>query len=360
MTTKRVHNFSAGPAILPLEVLKQAQAELLDFSNTGSSVMEISHRGKPYLAVHDQAIERLRRLTGVDDSWHVLFLQGGASTQFAMVPMNFLPQDGKATYLNTGEWSKKAIKEARHFGHVEVPFTSESSNFNRVPKPGEYQVDPSSAYLHFTSNNTIFGTEFPEEPESNGVPLVCDASSDFLSRPLDMERYGLIYAGAQKNLGPSGLAIVMIKEEFLKTQVKRDIPTILNYSTHVETMFNTPPTFTVYIVNLVLGWLEQQGGLTGIQTFNEEKAAKLYAEIDRDDFYRGTAEIESRSLMNVTFRLADEGFEDRFVKEAEAAGLDALKGHRNVGGIRASIYNACPMESVDALISFMQHFRRNS
>ena len=360
MTTKRAHNFSAGPAILPLEVLQQAQEELLNFSNTGSSVMEISHRGKPYLAVHEQAIERLRRLTGVDESWHVLFLQGGASTQFAMVPMNFLPSDGIATYLNTGAWSKKAIKEAQRYGTVNVPFTSEASNFNRVPKPGEYQVDPSSTYLHFTSNNTIFGTEFPAEPESNGVPLVCDASSDFLSRPLDMERYGLIYAGAQKNLGPSGLAIVMIKDEFLKTQVKRDIPTILDYNTHVETMFNTPPTFTVYMVNLVLGWLEQQGGLNGIQIFNEEKAAKLYSEIDRDNFYNGTAEIESRSLMNVTFRLGSEELEERFVKEATAAGLDALKGHRSVGGIRASIYNACPMESVDALISFMQDFRNQN
>lgn len=360
MSTKRVHNFSAGPAILPLEVLQQAQNELLDFANTGSSVMEISHRGKPYLAVHDQAIERLRRLTGVDDSWHVLFLQGGASTQFAMVPMNFLPSDGVATYLNTGEWSRKAIKEAKRFGSVHVPFSSEASNFNRVPTPDEYKVDPASAYLHFTSNNTIFGTEFPSEPVSNGVPLVCDASSDFLSRPLDMERYGLIYAGAQKNLGPSGLAIVMIKDEFLKTQANRDIPTILNYNTHVETMFNTPPTFTVYIVNLVLGWLENQGGLTGIQKFNEEKASKLYAEIDRDDFYTGTAEIASRSLMNVTFRLGSEELEERFVKEATAAGLDALKGHRSVGGIRASIYNACPMESVDALISFMQEFRKKS
>jgi phosphoserine aminotransferase len=360
MSTKRVHNFSAGPAILPLEVLQQAQNELLDFANTGSSVMEISHRGKPYLAVHDQAIERLRRLTGVDESWHVLFLQGGASTQFAMVPMNFLPSDGVATYLNTGEWSRKAIKEAKRFGSVHVPFSSEASNFNRVPTPDEYEVDPASSYLHFTSNNTIFGTEFPSEPISNGVPLVCDASSDFLSRPLDMERYGLIYAGAQKNLGPSGLAIVMIKDEFLKTQSNRDIPTILNYNTHVETMFNTPPTFTVYMVNLVLGWLENQGGLTGIQKFNEEKASKLYAEIDRDDFYTGTAEIASRSLMNVTFRLGSEELEERFVKEATAAGLDALKGHRSVGGIRASIYNACPMESVDALISFMQEFRKQS
>lgn len=356
----RVHNFSAGPAALPLDVLRQAQDELLSYGDAGASIMEVSHRGKAYLGVHEQATERLLRLLGADDSWHVLFLGGGASTQFAMVPMNFLSKDATAGYLNTGSWSKKAIKEAKPFGTVAVPYSSEEQGFDHVPSNGEYKADPSHTYLHFTSNNTIFGTQYQTEPDSAGVPLVCDASSDFLSREIDISRYGLIYAGAQKNLGPAGVTVVMVRNSFLDRMSARENPTMFRYGTHIETMFNTPPVFPVYMVNLVLGWLEAQGGIASMQTRNEEKAARLYAEIDRDGFYRGTARVDSRSRMNVTFRLADTGLEPDFIAKAESEGLSALKGHRSVGGMRASIYNACEPESVEALISFMQEYRRTN
>lgn len=359
--THRVHNFSAGPAALPLEVLQQAQRELLSYGDAGASIMEVSHRGKAYLGVHEQAIERLLRLLGADPSeWHVLFMGGGASTQFAMVPMNFLSQSATAGYLNTGSWSKKAIKEAKAFGNVEVLYSSEEHGFNHVPASGDYAPDASHRYVHFTSNNTIFGTQFTAEPDSAGVPLVCDASSDFLSRPIDLDRYGLIYAGAQKNLGPAGVTVVMIKNSFLDRMCVRENPTMFRYGTHIETMFNTPPVFPVYMVNLVLDWLEKQGGLESIQSRNEEKASLLYREIDRDGFYVGTARENSRSRMNVTFRLENQDLESDFIAKAEAAGLSALKGHRSVGGMRASIYNACDFEQVSALVSFMQEYRRTN
>lgn len=357
----RVHNFSAGPSALPLDVLEQAKSELTEYRGAGASIMEVSHRGKEYIDVDAQATQRLRRLAGVGEEWHVLFLTGGASTQFLMAPMNFLAPDRTADYLNTGEWSRKAIKEAKRFGTVNVPFTSEATNFNRVPGAGEFTLTKDAAFLHFTSNNTIFGTQYPSEPESGGAPLICDASSDFLSRPIDWSRYGMVYAGAQKNLGPAGVTVVMIHDDFLKRQVdasQRDIPTILNYGTHVGTMFNTPPVFAVYMVNLVLGWIESKGGVPAFQTINEEKASLLYGEIDRDGFYTGTAEAASRSRMNVTFRLPTEELEGAFNKKAEAEGLSGLKGHRSVGGMRASIYNACSLDSVQALVSFMQEFRR--
>lgn len=354
----RSHNFSAGPSMLPTAVLEQAQAELLDYKGTGSSIMELSHRGSEYMEVDAQATERIKSLLGLGDDFEVMFLQGGASTQFLMVPYNFLVGEGRvATYLNTGEWSKKAIKEAKMLGNVHVGFTSEASNFNRVPKNGEFSVAEGSIYTHFTSNNTIFGTQFAAEPETNGIPLVCDASSDFMSRPLDVSKYGMIYAGAQKNAGPAGVAIVIIRKDFLEHARAEGMSTILNYKTHVGTMFNTPPTYSVYIVNLVMGWIQEQGGLAGIQKKNEAKAALLYGEIDRDDFYHGTAEVDSRSIMNVTFRLPSEELEKRFVKETEALNLDGLKGHRSVGGIRASIYNAMPYEGVKALTDFMVEFR---
>lgn len=357
-TMFRSHNFSAGPSMLPTAVLEQAQAELLDYKGTGSSIMELSHRGPEYMEVDAQAQERIKSLLGLGDDFEVMFLQGGASTQFLMVPYNFLVGDSRvATYLNTGEWSRKAIKEAKLLGNVHVGFTSEASNFNRVPKNGEFSVADGSIYTHFTSNNTIFGTQFASEPETNGIPLVCDASSDFMSRPLDVSRYGMIYAGAQKNAGPAGVAIVIMRKDFLERARTEGMSTILNYKTHVGTMFNTPPTYSVYIVNLVMGWIQEQGGLAGIQKKNEAKAALLYGEIDRDDFYRGTAEVDSRSMMNVTFRLPSEDLEKRFVKETEAINLDGLKGHRSVGGIRASIYNAMPYEGVKALTDFMVEFR---
>ena len=344
--------------MLPTSVLEQAQAELLDYKGTGSSIMELSHRGPEYVEVDAQATQRIKTLLGLGDDFEVMFLQGGASTQFMMVPYNFIAGTNRiATYLNTGEWSRKAIKEAKLLGNVHVGFSSEAENFVRVPKKGEFTVAEDSVYTHYTSNNTIFGTQFASEPETNGVPLVCDASSDFMSRPLNVSKYGMIYAGAQKNAGPAGVGIVIIRKDFLERARSEGLSTILNYRTHVGTMFNTPPTYSVYIVNLVMGWILEQGGLAGIQKKNEAKAGLLYGEIDRDDFYRGTAEVASRSIMNVTFRLPNEELEKRFVKETEALNLDGLKGHRSVGGIRASIYNAMPYEGVKALTDFMIDFR---
>jgi phosphoserine aminotransferase len=354
---QRVHNFSAGPAALPSEVLETAQQELLDYQGSGTSIMEKSHRGKAYTHVDAEAKERLNRILGLDNQFHILFLQGGASTQFMQVPFNFLKKDETADYINTGVWSAKAIKEARLFGKVAVPFSSESTNFNRVPGNEELTLSDNAKYLHYTSNNTIYGTQFPTEPESNGVPLVCDASSDFLSRPLNTKRYGLIYAGAQKNLGPSGVTVVLIHKNFLEKADKADIPTILNYHTHSRRIFNTPPTFAVYMVNLVLKWVEEKGGLPYFTKLNADKAKALYQTIDEDAFYSGTAEVDFRSKMNVTFRLPTEQLENRFILEAEQNGLVALKGHRNAGGIRASIYNACSEESVHALTDFMRYFR---
>jgi len=356
----RAHNFSAGPAALPLSVLKTARDEFLNYASSGSSIIELSHRGKEFMAVHAQAQERLKEVLGLDDEFEILFLQGGASTQFMMVPQNFLDKDTSADYILTGTWSKKAIKEAKLFGTANVAYSSEDSNFSRVPANSDLKLDSNARYVHFTSNNTIFGTQFRAEPETNGVPLVCDASSDFLSRPLDLKKYGLIYAGAQKNAGPAGLTIVIIKKEFLAKGKTEGIPTIQNYNTHVGTMFNTPPVFGVYMFNLVLGWILENGGLTSMEKRNADKAALIYNEIDKDDFYSGTTEVASRSHMNVTFRLGNEDLEKQFVKEAEAHHLMGLKGHRIFGGIRASIYNACEPESVQALVDFMQDFRKKA
>ena len=353
----RIHNFSAGPAALPLEVLEKAQADFVDYKGTGTSIIEKSHRGADYVEVDALARQKLVEILGLGDDFEVLFLQGGASTQFLMAPYNFLGKGETADYLNTGAWSKKAIKEAKLFGSVNEAFSSADSNFSRVPENKELALSPDAKYVHFTSNNTIFGTQFKSEPETNGVPLICDASSDFLSHPLEMSKYGIVYAGAQKNLGPAGVTVVIIRKDFLEQAKSEGVPTMLSYKTHAGAMFNTPPVFAVYMVGLVLDWLQQKGGLDYFTTFNNEKAGLLYSEIDADDFYRGTAEPASRSTMNVCFRLPDETLEATFIKEATAVGLDALKGHRSVGGIRASIYNACPRESVEALVSFMKDFR---
>lgn len=357
---KRLHNFSAGPATLPLSVLQKAEKELVNYRNRGASLIEMSHRGPEYTEVNEQATERLKRITGAGDDWEILFLQGGASTQFMTVPQNFLSKDDTADYIDTGAWSSKAIKEAKLFGNVHVPYSSKDSNYSRVPANSDLKPSENPVYTHFTSNNTIFGTQFRKEPESNGTPLVCDASSDFLSRPIDIDKYGLIYAGAQKNLGPAGVTVVMIKQSFLEQQSKSVMPTMLNYRTHVKTLFNTPPVFAVYMVNYVLEWIEEKGGLNRFESYNRDKANLLYNEIDKDDFYRGTVEKESRSHMNVTYRLPSEELEKKFITEATQNGLDALKGHRSVGGIRASIYNACEMESVEALVSFMDEFRKKN
>ena len=353
----RVHNFSAGPATLPLEVLKKAQKELTEYRDMGRSVMEISHRSAEYTEIDRQAKSRLRELLGLGTDFEIMFLQGGASSQFMMVPFNYLREGQTADYIDTGRWSAKAIKEAKIFGKVHRPFSSSATGYDRVPEDGELKLSDNAEYVHFTSNNTVAGTQFPEEPETNGVPLVCDASSDFLSKPIDVSRYGIIYAGAQKNVGPAGVTIVIVRKDFLEKANTENVPTILQYQTHAEKIFNTPPTFNVYMVNLVLEWILEKGGLPYFKKFNEEKAALLYNEIDRDDFYRGAVEKDSRSLMNATFRLPSEELESKFLSEAQEHDLYTLKGHRSVGGIRASMYNACPRESVEALVNFMKDFR---
>jgi phosphoserine aminotransferase len=353
----RSHNFSAGPAILPYEVLQKAHAELLDYRGTGSSIIELSHRGPEYTEVDNNARVKLKQILGLGDDFEIYFLQGGASTQFSMVPQNFLTADEEADYILTGSWSKKAFKEAKFFGKANNAFSSEDSNFNRIPDNTELKLSPKARYVHFTSNNTIFGTQFRKEPETAGVPLVCDASSDFLSRPLDVKRYGVIYAGAQKNAGPAGVTIVIIRKDFLATARTEGVPTIMSYHTHTGTLFNTPPVFAVYIFDLVLDWLIANGGLEAMDKVNQDKAALLYKEIERDDFYRSTALPDSRSLMNVTFRLPSEELEKEFLAGAKELKMSGLKGHRSVGGMRASIYNACPKSSVQALVDYMADFR---
>jgi len=354
---KRVHNFSAGPATLPLEVLEKAQSELVEYKEKGRSLMEMSHRSAEYTEIDQQAKARLSSLLGLGEDFEVMFLQGGASSQFMMAPFNFLRENETADYVDTGRWSDKAITEAKKFGKVHVPFSSSEGNYDRVPKQSELDFSDNPVYVHFTSNNTVAGTQLPTEPETDGVPLVCDASSDFLSRPIDVDKYGLIYAGAQKNVGPAGVTIVIIRKDFLERAKTEGVPTILRYQTHTGKIFNTPPTFNVYMVNLVLDWIQQKGGLSYFESFSEKKASLLYGEIDKDDFYRGAVEKESRSLMNATYRLPSEELEQKFLSEAAEKDLVALKGHRSVGGIRASMYNAMPMESVEALVSFMQEFR---
>lgn len=357
---KRVHNFSAGPATLPLSVLEKAQSELANYKEKGASIVEMSHRSPEYSEINEQAIQRLKTILGADDDWEVLFLQGGASTQFLMAPYNFLSEGQTADYIDTGAWSSKAIKEAKPFGNVHVPFSGKEINYTRIPSNDELTSSDDAVYTHITSNNTIFGTQFQEEPETNGSLLICDASSDFLSRPIDLDKYAMIYAGAQKNLGPAGVTVVMIRKSFMKNQKSEGIPTILNYQTHLDKIFNTPPVFAVYLVNYVLEWILEEGGISHFEELNTKKAGLLYSELDKDDFYRGTVEEDSRSKMNVTFRLQNEDLEKTFLSEAAGNDLVALKGHRSVGGIRASIYNACELESVEALVSFMQEFREKN
>ncbi len=358
-TTDRIYNFSAGPAVLPLPVLEEAQRDLVALPGVGMSVLEISHRSKPFDAIIQGAEADFRALARIPEGYHVLFLQGGASTQFSMVPMNLLAAGATADYIVTGSWSKKAVKEAKKVGAVNVAATTEAENFARIPRQDELKLTPGAAYVHYTSNNTIFGTEWRSEPAVGDAPLVCDASSDIFSRPLDVGRYGLIYAGAQKNLGPSGLTVVVIRDDLAK-QGAESLPTMLRYATHVEngSLYNTPPVFGIYILRLVLRWLVANGGLEAMAAQNERKGKKLYAEIDRTGFYRGHAARDSRSWMNVTFRLPSEDLEKEFVKEATAAGFDGLKGHRSVGGLRASIYNAFPEEGIDALVAFMRDFEK--
>jgi len=358
---KRVHNFGAGPAALPLTVLERVQAELLDYAGTGMSVLEMSHRSAAYEGIIQRAEDDLGALVGLGPEHAVLFLQGGASLQFAMLPANLRPAGASADYVVTGHWAKAAVKEAEKAGRVRVAGSTEASGFDRVPAAGELELDPKAAYLHFTSNNTIYGTQWAAAPEPPaGVPLVCDLSSDALSRPLEIARYGLVYAGAQKNLGPAGVTLVVVRRELLE-RVPAGLPAVLDYKLMAEnrSLYNTPPCFAIYVTGLVLAWLREQGGLLAAGERNAAKAALVYEQIDGSDgFYRGHAQPASRSAMNVTFRLKDAAAEKAFLAEAQAEGLDGLKGHRSVGGVRASIYNACPMESAKALAGFMGEFRR--
>jgi phosphoserine aminotransferase len=359
--TERILNFSAGPAILPVPVLEEAQRDLLSLPGVGMSVMEISHRSKTFDEIIGNAEAGLRELLGIPANYHVLFLQGGASLQFSMVPMNLLPTDGSADYILTGSWGKKALKEAKRVGATNVAATMADGGFTRIPGQDELQLNPKAAYVHITSNETIEGVEWKNEPDVGDVPLVNDASSDILSHKIPVEKYALIYAGAQKNMGPSGVTLVIIRDDLLQ-RIPDGLHTMLDYRTHTEnkSLYNTPNTWGIYILGLVCNWLREKGGLTAMERENIEKANLIYDAIDATSFYRGHADPDCRSIMNVTFRLPSEELEKKFASEATAQGLDGLKGHRSVGGIRASIYNAFPREGCEALVSFMRDFERKN
>ena len=355
----RVFNFGAGPAVLPEPVLREVQEHMLALPGAGMSVLEISHRSAEFDEILTAAETNLRALAGVPDGYHVLFLQGGATQQFAMAPMNLLGAGATADYVVTGAWARKAAAEARKFGSVHVAATTEPDGFTRVPDAGELSLTPGAAYVHLTSNNTIAGTQWPETPDAGDAPLVVDASSDILSRPIDVARHGLIYAGAQKNLGPAGVTVVIVRDDLVR-RAPAGLPTLMRYETFADSrsLHNTPPVFAVYVVALVTAWIRDAGGLDEMARRNERKARALYEAIDGSAFYRGTAAPGSRSRMNVTFRLPSPELDARFVREAAAAGLAGLKGHRSVGGQRASIYNAFPEAGVAALVDFMREFER--
>jgi phosphoserine aminotransferase len=358
---KRVYNFNPGPGVLPLEVLQEAQAELLDFKGTGMSVMEISHRSKEFEGVIQTAEADLRELLGIPSNYKVMFLQGGATLQFTMLPMNLRPAGASADYIVTGSWSKTAIKEAKKIGTARAAASTEADGFNGFP--ASLDLDPKAAYLHFTSNETIHGVEYFSEPTPPaGVPLVCDTSSDFISRPIDVSKYAMLYAGAQKNAGPSGVTVVIIRDDMLE-RVPENLPVMLDYKTLAASgsLHNTPPSFAIYMVGLVFKWAKKQGGLAAIEKTNRVKAGLVYNAIDESGgFYRGHAKPEARSLMNVPFRLPSEELEDTFAKEAKKADLIGLKGHRSVGGMRASIYNAMTVEGTQALVQFMKEFQKKN
>ncbi len=360
-TTTRIFNFSAGPAVLPLPVLEQAERELVSLPGVGMSILEVSHRSKIFEDVLARAEADIRTLAAIPANYRVLFLQGGASLQFTMVPMNLMSEGTTADYLVTGVWATKAADEARKIGKVHVAATTKAEHFTRVPRAEEIVLSPGAAYVHMTSNNTIYGTEWKKLPNVGDVPLVSDTSSDMFSRPIDVSKHALIYSGAQKNLGAAGVTVVIVREDMLARSAA-SLPAMLSYGVHAEngSLYNTPPVFAIYVLGLVVRWLVAQGGLESIADVNERKAAKLYAEIDRTGFYRGTAQKDSRSMMNITFRLPSEELEKQFVRDTEEAGMDGLKGHRSAGGIRASIYNAFPEDGVDALTAFMREFERRN
>ena len=353
----RVYNFSAGPATLPVEVLEKAQKELVDYQGNGVSVMEMSHRSSEYKAIFDGAIVNLRSLMSVPENYKILFLHGGASMQFGMVPLNLFSEKRKADYINTGAWSKKAIAEAKRYGTINVVASSEDKTFNYIPKISKDMFDPEADYVHITTNNTIYGTTFPELPDVGNLPLVGDLSSNILAQDYDVSKFGIIYAGAQKNIGPAGLAIVIVREDLAGKEL--DIcPRMFNYKTHIDngSMFNTPPTYAIYMAGLVFEWLLEKGGVAVMQKINEEKAGWLYDFIDNSSLFSGTADRVSRSMMNVPFVTTSEELDAKFIKEAAVVGLKTLKGHRSVGGMRASIYNAMPTDGVKALVNFMKDF----
>ncbi|MEN8139796.1 MAG: 3-phosphoserine/phosphohydroxythreonine transaminase [Thermodesulfobacteriota bacterium] len=354
----RIYNFSAGPATLPQEVLTQAAKDIVNFNDKGIGLIEMSHRSPEFMAVASETEALVRELLAVPDNYKVLFLQGGASTQFAMIPLNLLAPDQKGTYLNTGTWAKKAIKEGNLIAQAEVAYSSEDSSFNHVPAAGDYTVAEESQYLYFVSNNTIYGTQFPEMPETSKM-LVADMSSDIMSREIDVAKFGIIFAGAQKNMGPAGVTLVIIRDDLL-ARAPENLPTMLRYQTHADkdSMFNTPPCFALYCVGQVCKWVKENGGVGAMAQRNEDKAALLYEMIDSTDFYRGHAQPGSRSLMNVTFNLPTPELEAKFIAEAAALGFDGLKGHRSIGGCRASIYNAFPKQGVIDLVEFMKKFAK--
>ncbi|QCT03854.1 phosphoserine aminotransferase [Paenibacillus algicola] len=357
--SKRAYNFNAGPAALPLEVLERAQAEFVDFRESGMSIMEMSHRSDIYESVHNEAQNRLLGLLGNPSGYKVLFVQGGASTQFAMIPMNFAQEGKQANYVKTGSWANKAIKEAKLLGQVHIAASTEQEQYMRVPELSELQLSEQPAYLHMTSNETIEGTQFKQFPDTGSVPLICDMSSDILSRPFDLNAFSMVYAGAQKNLGPSGVTVLLVREEIIESSPSH-LPTMLRYDTHSgnNSLYNTPPSFGIYMINEVLKWIEEHGGLQGVEAMNRKKAALIYNAIDSSEgFYRGCVAAGSRSDMNVTFRLGSEELEKAFAKASEQEGFIGLKGHRSVGGMRASIYNAVPYESCKALVEFMHDFK---
>ena len=355
----RVFNFSAGPAVLPLEVLQKAQSELIDWQGSGMSVMEMSHRGKEYMSIHEAAQNNLRKLMAIPANYKILFLQGGASTQFAMVPLNLFSAAKKADYVNTGAWSKKAISEAKRYGTVKVVASSEPQNFNHIPALSKDMFDASADYAHITTNNTIYGTCYPALPDTGNVTLVGDMSSDILSRHYDVSKFGLIYAGAQKNIGPAGLTIVIIREDLMGKALDFT-PTMLNYKIHADedSMYNTPPCYTIYMAGLVFEWMLKNGGVTEMEKSNKKKANHLYDYLDQSKMFKGTVEKNSRSIMNIPFVTGNEELDNKFISEASKKGLKQLKGHRSVGGMRASLYNAMPFEGVEALVNFMRDFEK--
>ena len=356
---ERIFNFSAGPAALPQEVLEQAREELVNWRGCGMSVMEMSHRGKEYMGIQAEAEADLRELMGIPANYKVLFLQGGASSQFAMVPMNLYRGKASADYLNTGEWSKKAIKEAKNYGAVNVVASSEDKNFTYAPTQDAWKLDPNAAFVHYTPNETIGGVEIFWTPETGNVPLVADMSSNILSRPLDVTKFGLIYAGAQKNIGPAGLTIVIVREDLLGETVK-GTPTMFDYKVAADndSMYNTPPTYAIYIAGLVFKMLKAKGGIAAMEKTNRAKAKLLYDALDASSFYSSPVAVENRSLMNIPFTLKDAALDDEFIKGAKARGMVQIKGHRSVGGMRASIYNAMPIEGVQALVDWMKEFEK--